>query len=157
MKAILYPAFAAILGMLASCAQPPEDVPYRPTGDVKHTMNLVLDPAADVIWGSAGFIMTEAGTQDLAPTTEDGWLAVQHSAMVVAESGNLLMMPGRSKDNGDWQEISLALVDVGIRAQVAAEEKDADKLFDLGGELYRVCLSCHQLYIQGEEKTNPLK
>ena len=94
--------------MLASCEQPLEEVPYRPTGDVKHTMNLVLDPAADVIWGSAGFIMTEAGTQDLAPTTEEGWLALQHSAMVVAESGNLLMMPGRSKDNGDWQEISLA-------------------------------------------------
>ncbi|MEJ6704520.1 MAG: hypothetical protein ACKVKL_02780 [Pseudomonadales bacterium] len=120
-------------------------------------MNLVLDPAADVIWGSSGFILTEAGTEDLAPTTEAGWLAVQHSAMVVAESGNLLMMPGRSKDNGDWQEISLALVDVGIRTSAAAEEKDADKLFDLGGELYRVCLSCHQLYIQGDEKTNPLK
>jgi hypothetical protein len=157
MKPIFYPVFTVILSMLASCEQPPEEVPYRPTGDVKHTMNLVLDPAADVIWGSAGFIMTEAGTQDLAPTTEEGWLALQHSAMVVAESGNLLMMPGRSKDNGDWQEISLALVDVGIRTQAAAEEKDADKVFDLGGELYRVCLSCHQLYIQGEEKANPLK
>ena len=153
----MYPAFVVILGLLASCAQPPEQAPYRPTGDVKHTMNLVLDPAADVIWGSAGFILTEAGTEDLAPTTEAGWLAVQHSAMVVAESGNLLMMPGRSKDNGDWQEISLALVDVGIRTSAAAEEKDADKLFDLGGELYRVCLSCHQLYIQSDEKTNPLK
>lgn len=115
-------------------------------------MQWVLDPAADLLWASAGSIVTIEGVQELAPTTEEGWLAVQHSAVVVAESGNLLIMPGRAWDDQDWREISLALVDVGLRAKAAAEAKDADALFETGGELYRICVSCHTQYIQSEDR-----
>jgi hypothetical protein len=119
-------------------------------------MEFVLDPAADMIWDSAGYIITAEGEQDLQPTTDEGWLAVQHSAVVVAETGNLLMMPGRARDDKDWIEISQGLVDVGMRAKAAAEAHDADALFEAGGQIYRVCTSCHQIYVQGEEKSDPL-
>lgn len=140
-----------VLGLIG-CTQPEEikPVPYKLTGDVKHIMQWVLDPAADLIWDSAGSIITAEGTEELAPTTEEGWLAVQHSAVVVAETANLLIMPGRARDDQDWQEISLAMVDVGMRARAAAEAKDSDALFEAGGELYRVCVSCHSRYIQGQ-------
>ena len=134
--------------VLVSCTEPaPPAIPYKPVGDVKQTMNLVLDPAADVVWGSAGYILTLEGEQHLAPTTDEGWLAVKQSAAVVAESGNLLMMPGRARDQADWMEISAGLVAAGERAMAAAEAQDAEQLFKVGGELYNVCVSCHQLYI----------
>lgn len=72
---------------------------FKLSGDVKHIMKWVLDPAAFGVWGSAGSIITAAGTRELAPTTDDGWKAVEHSAAVVAASGNLLMMPGRAVDD----------------------------------------------------------
>jgi len=132
------------------------DLPFKPTGDALHLMEWVLEPAADHIWDSAGEIITAEGVRDLRPTTEEGWLAVQHSAAVVAESGNLLLMPGIARDSGDWQEISLAIVDAGLRAKAAAEAQDADALFEAGGHLYRVCVSCHAIYIQGEAKPDIL-
>ena len=153
----LFYSLLMILG-LTGCSQPEEvkPVPYKLTGDVKHIMQWVLDPAADRLWDSAGSIITAEGTEELAPTTEEGWLAVQHSAVVVAESANLLILPGRARDDQDWREISLAMVDVGMRAKAAAEAKDPDALFEIGGELYRVCVSCHSQYIRGDENGNPI-
>lgn len=48
-------------------------------------MAWVLDPAAGVIWRSAGTITTMDGTEDLAPTTAEGWDRVRHAASVISE------------------------------------------------------------------------
>ncbi|GIT39504.1 MAG: hypothetical protein Ct9H300mP8_07000 [Gammaproteobacteria bacterium] len=109
-------------------------------------MHYVLEPAADTIWDSAGTIATLEGVEDLAPTTEEGWFRVQHAAAVVSESGNLLLMPGRTMDGDDWREISHGLVSTGESLMTAAEQQDADAVFDLGGQLYNVCVACHQRY-----------
>jgi hypothetical protein len=136
---------------LAACAReaaaPPPPSPYKSAGDVKFVMAMILDPATDVIWGAAGQIVTADGVQDLSPTTDEGWLLVQQSAAVVAESGNLLMMPDRARDGGDWIEISQGLVAAGQRAMKAASDKDAEAVFNVGAEIYNICTSCHQLYM----------
>ena len=131
---------------LSACGESPPPATFEAVHDVQETMRLVLEPAADVIWGSAGAIVTADGVEDLAPTTEEGWLLVAHAAAVVAESGNLLMMPSQAVDREDWTEISRGLVRVGVQARHAAESQDADALFEAGGRLYNVCVSCHQQY-----------
>ena len=125
--------------------------PFKLSGDVKHIMQWVLDPAAFGVWDSAGSIITAAGTRELAPTTDEGWLAVEHSAAVVAASGNLLMIPGRAVDDEGWKNISQGLVDAGLLAQAAAKNQDSDALFDAGGQIYRVCKACHSVYVRGEK------
>lgn len=147
---------AVLTFLLAACGQqePGKEgsdtgIPFQPTGDVLHLMHWVLDPAADKVWDSAGEIITAEGIRDLRPTTDEGWLAVEQSATVVAETGNLLLMPGYARDDGDWRELSLALIDAGLRAKAAAAAQDADQLFEDGGHLYRVCVSCHSVYVQG--------
>jgi hypothetical protein len=114
--------------------------------DMRDLMNWVLDPAADVIWQSAGSVTTVDGTEDLAPTNDEGWDRVRHAAAVVSESGKLLMLPGRARDEGAWKGMSRAMVDIGARTAHAAERRDAEAIFDLGGELYTACLACHQRY-----------
>ena len=109
-------------------------------------MHYVLEPAADTIWDSAGTIATLEGVEDLAPTTEEGWFRVQHAAAVVSESGNLLLMPGRTMDGDDWRESSHGLVSTGASLMPAAEQPDADAVFALGGQLYNVCVACQQRY-----------
>ena len=106
----------------------------------------MLEPAADVLWDSAGYVITEEGEQDLQPTTQEGWNEVRNAATVVAESGNLLMMPGYAVA-GDWMEYSQALVAAGITARDAAIAQDADALFEAGARLYNVCRACHNRYI----------
>ena len=138
---------AVLLGLvLSGCGQSEQkEVPYQFTSDVKHTMSILLEPAAEIIWDSAGTIETLEGIEDLRPTTEEGWAKVQHAATVVAETGNLLMMPGRNRGS-DWQEISQGLITTGQAALNAAQKQDADALFEAGGQIYNVCVSCHQLY-----------
>ena len=156
---------AFVFGALVCCgpsekaASPAEQAdagPFKLSGDVKHIMQWVLDPAADGIWDSAGSIITAAGTKELAPTTDEGWLAVEHNAAVVAASGNLLLMPGRSVDDEGWRNISQGLVDAGLLAQAAAKKQDSDALFDAGGQIYRICNACHSVYVQGDEAPETL-
>jgi len=119
---------------------------YETSLDVEQLMHYVVEPAADIVWDSAGTIATLEGIEDLAPTTDEGWFRVQHAAAVITESGNLLLMPSRAEDGADWREISLGLVSTGTALMNAAKEQNAESIFDLGGQLYNVCVACHQRY-----------
>ena len=144
-------ALALLLGCNSGGSPTPPNLPpsvpaYRQVADVKQTMQWILDPAADVIWDSAGWIVTADGETDLAPTTEEGWEHVRNNAAVVAETGNLLMMPGRV-GGPDWVAYAQGLRVAGKVAMDAAEAHDAGALFDAGGQLYQVCRACHQQYL----------
>jgi hypothetical protein len=141
---------ALILVALAACS-PPEDEgasasSYRPLGDVADLMAGVVEPAAEVYWDAVGVIVDSAGEHQLAPQTEEDWLAVRAAAYTVAESGNLLMMPERALDQGGWITMSQALVEVGQRAVEAADARSLDAVFDMGAEMYYVCTNCHGTY-----------
>ena len=140
---------SALLCWCAGCSQP-ESVaatpPFDTTLSVPELMSWVLDPAADQIWGAAGSIITADGEQNLAPTDDEGWERVRQGAAVVIETANLLLLPARALDDGDWREFSLGLVSMGRKAMVAADAQDADALFTAGTDLYQVCVACHQQY-----------
>ncbi len=141
------------LGLAAGCGGQEAALPavsYNLQFDHHDLMTFVLDPAADVIWSSAGAIITEAGTQDLAPTTEEGWLKVKNNAAMLIESANLLQLPGRAEDQADWAEYSRGLATMANKAFSAADQQDADALFQAGADLYQVCLACHQKYARDE-------
>ncbi|MDE0006680.1 MAG: hypothetical protein OXS50_00170 [Gammaproteobacteria bacterium] len=121
-------------------------MPMEPVGDMKETMDWVLDPAADVIWGFAGFVTTAEGEIDLAPKDDEDWARVKHAAWVLAESGNLLMVPGLAEEGADWLEYSQGLRTMGGRLIEIAEAQDPEALFEAGGHLYNICLACHQAY-----------
>lgn len=135
---------------LTACSQAGNES-VAATGQVAHLsmhelMNSVLDPATDVIWGASGTIITREGSEELAPTTEEGWQAVYAAAAVVSESGNLLLVPDRAVDADAWRDYSQALSAAGLEAMAAAQAKDADAIFDIGGRLYNICVACHLAY-----------
>ena len=146
-------AFAAAILLLSCTQESVDELPVQVVGDLHDTMTWVLDPAADVIWGSAGWVLTAEGTEDLTPTTEEGWNQVRHSAAVLAESGNLLLLPHLVPEtNGEaWIEFSRGMTRVAQEALAAVDAKDSAALFETGGHLYNVCLACHQVYARGEE------
>jgi hypothetical protein len=81
-----------------------------------------------------------------APKDDKEWAAVQRNAILLAESGNLLMMRGRARDQGEWIKDARMLVDVGAAAYKAARAKDAAALVALDGPLNASCVTCHKQY-----------
>ena len=124
----------------------PERPPFRPLADNKLLMQAVLEPQAEVIWDAVQTIITEQGTEEIRPGSDEEWASVRNSAVTLAEAGNLLMMSPRAKDGGDWMQAAAALIDTSTAAMQAAEARDADRLFEVGGEIYGACTACHQKF-----------
>jgi hypothetical protein len=82
------------------------------------------------------------------PMTDAEWGAIERSALSLAESGNLLMMPGRARDQGDWIKDSKMLIDAGTKAFKAAKAKDMSAILALNEELVASCTTCHTQYRQ---------
>ena len=126
------------------CGQAPP--PYKPVADVKQLMQGIVDPSADVVWESVATIFTKEGVEDRRPRTADEWANVRNHAMMLTEAGNLLMMPSRAKDGDEWMKMAQELVDTSAVALRAAEAKNVEGLYDVGGKIDEVCEKCHKKY-----------
>src|SRR5215217_979567 len=138
------------LALLGGCEAPPPPEPptppYTTTLALKQVMEWVIDPAADVIWDSVKSVSTEKGTQEIAPQTDAQWEAVRNAAATLMEAGNALMIDGRARDKKDWYAAAKRLSDAAALALKAAEAKNAETLFNEGGNIYKTCAACHQQY-----------
>ena len=76
---------------LVTCDQKQTTALYSSEINTRQTMNWVLDPHADLIWDSSGFVVTAQGVQNLAPSTDEEWDAVRNAAASIVEAGNLLI------------------------------------------------------------------
>jgi len=140
---------ALVLLLLLACG-PERDDTTRPevVADVKQVMTAILEPAAEVYWDASGSILDAQGTHELAPTNAEEWAAVWRAALVIAESGNLLMLEGRARDRDAWMTLSRALVTVGKEAAAAAMARDPAAVLEVGGRVYEACTACHAAYAQ---------
>lgn len=144
-KISLLAVAAVALGV--GCSEPaPPPPPFRPVAGTVQLMKSVVDPATDVIWGAVGTIMTTEETIEIFPRSEAEWLEIENAAVVMMESGNLLMIGDRAVDQDEWMQRSRELVDVGEQALVAAVSRDPDEVFRIGGDIYQVCTDCHEKY-----------
>jgi hypothetical protein len=132
-----------VLFFSSACAPKPE---FKPVASVQQLMESTIEPAAEVLFESVGTVITFSGVEEIAPKNDEEWAVVRHNAMTLAESGNLLMIGDRPRDQGDWIKMSQALVDVGVVALKAAEAKNPEALFEAGGQVYEVCQQCHRKY-----------
>jgi hypothetical protein len=132
--------------------------PFRPVADVKLLMQAMVDPAADVGWNAVGTTISTEGVKEWAPKTDEEWVAVRNSGVILMESGNLLMMESRAKDSREWIKASQALVEAGAVVMKAAEARDPARVFASGEVTYNACEGCHQQYLypfQPEGGTGP--
>ena len=140
--AVVAAAALAIGCMPAGDAGPP----FKPVASIHDLMHDVIYPHAEVVWDSVGTVIDKDGTHEIRPSSEQEWERVMQSALTVAEAGNLLMMEGRAKDTGDWMQHARALIEAATLAVDAANDRDADAVFDIGGEIYNACNNCHEKY-----------
>jgi len=163
---------AAAALALSGCNAKEETI-YKTDLEMAEVMGHVVDFGAQAFWRSAGYIDTAEGTTSLTPTTEEGWLNAVGGAATVAEGANLLMLPDRRQDEGDWVKLAndlyarsregMQAANDGEAAWIAIQKaKDANttdaaaqaklaeaeiRMFDTGGRMFQVCVACHEKYL----------
>lgn len=108
----------------------------QPASTMSELMVKIIYPASDAIF----YITTRE------PKTEAEWGELQGKALAVAESANLLMMPGRARDQDRWMDDATLMLEAGRAAFRAAKAKDVAALDALNEQLYTSCTSCHSHY-----------
>jgi mono/diheme cytochrome c family protein len=80
------------------------------------------------------------------PQNDTDWTSVQRSAVLLAESGNVLLMRGPTGDQGDWAKDARALVEAGAAVYRAARAKDTKTLLTTDQAINASCVTCHKQY-----------
>ncbi|MCR5878724.1 hypothetical protein [Phenylobacterium sp. J367] len=139
---------AALILAAPALAQPaPAAGLSGPMLSVRDVMRHIVNPAAERFWKGSGSVSTEDGVEERTPTSDAAWAEMVDAAAVVQESGNLLMMQGRARDQDAFARYSRQLAEAGAAGMAAAQAKDPDKVFETGGQIYDACFACHARYI----------
>jgi hypothetical protein len=109
----------------------------QPVGTMGDLMTSMVYPAANDLLLS----IARGG-----PKGDKEWMAAQRSAVLLGESGNVLMMRGHARDQGDWMTNAKLLVDAGTAAYRAARARDTNALAALEAPINASCVSCHKQY-----------
>jgi hypothetical protein len=124
-----------LMAAFASAQAPPEAFPAA--AGMKQLMTDLIHPASNDIL----LVVYRGGPKD-----EKEWAAVRRGALTLAESGSLLMLRGRARDQSDWLQDAKRLVDAGAAAYKAAQAKDAKALAAVADALDASCTTCHKQY-----------
>lgn len=82
------------------------------------------------------------------------WGAVENAGLALAESANLLMIPGRMCQNGkpvplqnpDWAGLVQGLRDAGLAAYKAGQSRNQANVLMAADTLTTACANCHDKY-----------
>jgi hypothetical protein len=120
----------------------------RTLANVRDLHDLMISPASDAVFAASSNEALDA----------KGWTTARNQAIVLAESGNLLMVGTRVRDNGNWMKMSRAMVDAAALAATAAEKKDPKALEAATDSITTACMECHRPYRdQGRQMGAPPK
>lgn len=128
----------AILAIFALAAMPtPAQAPsYELVGSVSRLMIDIIYPTSDAL-----FYIERS-----PPKTEVEWNAIRGQALMLAESGNLLMLPGRARDQGNWIRNARTMIEAARQAYQAAAAKDMKGILAQSDRLTEACVTCHREY-----------
>jgi cytochrome c553 len=125
------------LGLLllagAALAQAPS---FQPVASVSQIMLAITYPYSD------NLLYIERNP----PKTDHEWEVLQYQALMLAESGNLLMMDGRARDQGEWMQDAKLLVEAGVASVKAVRAKDVPAILALNDQIVTACTTCHTKY-----------
>src|SRR5947208_5197548 len=134
-------ALGALTLAATGCSSEPA---YQPVATIEQIMEASVEPTSNAVFDAAAWVN---GAQVGGPTTDDDWKMVQANALMLAETGNLLLMGSRAKDQVGWVTRTQAMMDAANEAARAAAAKNTDGVFNAGTKIYLACTGCHLQYI----------
>jgi hypothetical protein len=149
--------------------QPAKGAPARTEveANLAQLMKGILFPSSNVIFAAQSEDPSRVEPAKDPSTATDPlassygkWQAVENASLAIAESANLLTLPGRKCSNGravpltnaNWAPMVQGLRDAGMKAYKAAQSKDMDKILDAADTMTTACSNCHEKY---REKATP--
>src|SRR5688500_181955 len=112
------------------------NIELRPIATIEQIMETAIEPVAYKVYDAA---VWENGVQVGGPKTDDDWKMVEANALMLAETGNLLLMGSRMKDETGWVTRTRAMMDAANEAAKAAAAKNTDAVFNAGTKIYQAC------------------
>jgi hypothetical protein len=162
----------ATCGLTLTAQTPSTNATPKVHANLNQLMRGVLYPAANVVFFPQ-FENPEKVKQALDPgmatdplaSAFGGWQAVENAALALAESANLLMIPGRVCSNGvpvpmtdpAWATYVEEVRDAGMKAFAAAQAKDQEKVSDLSQTVSDACAHCHRKWRDRKTAANRCK
>ena len=174
-RTVLTLSLSLVAGGLSLIAQTPStNGAQQVHADLNQLMRGVLYPAANVVFSAQadnpGDVKLIPGhdpamSTDPLTSTFGGWVAVENAALALAESANLLLIPGRSCSNGTpvptkdpaWAMFVQEVRDASMKAYKAAQAKDQDKMIELSETLSTACAGCHRKWRDRRTPANRCK
>jgi hypothetical protein len=100
-------------------------------------MRALTIPSSDAVFKAQGE----------TPQDDAGWATLQTKALILAESGNLLMIGDRARDAGTWRKDARALIDAAGAAVDAARARNVEQFGQAADAIYNACEGCHKDYL----------
>ena len=110
--------------------------PFQPVGNVSQLMIDIIYPDSDALF----YIERNP------PKNDHDWNVIRGTALTLAESGNLLLIGNRARDQDRWVKDAKLMIDAGTAAFKAAQKKDMQAILDLNEQLSTSCTECHRHY-----------
>ena len=150
----------AACGMSVVAQAPPAIQAQEVHANMNQLMRGVFYPAANVVFFAQADDpaavklppgIDPAMATDPLTSTYGGWQAIENAALALAESANLLLMPGRTCSNGvpaptndpDWSKFVREVRDAGMNAYRAAQTKNQETMIETAEKLSDACAGCH--------------
>ena len=171
---------SAVASQRCTSKPAPAQSDLKPLVSIKELMENIIDPIADNIFDAVGTDVSETGTVDTKPTTDDDWAKVRQGAVTLAEGSNLLKMPRRVAPPGDknnstgpnapelspeqiqakidgdralWNKHADELRDEALKVMDLVKAKNGDGLFQAGSQIDKACEHCHlEYWYPGDKK-----
>jgi hypothetical protein len=154
---------ATMCGPALTAQTPPPNAAAIVHANLNQLMRGVLYPAANVVFSpqfeNPAEVKPDADKDqgmatDPLKSTFGGWHAVENASLALAESANLLLIPGRVCSNGvpvpiadpSWAMFVQEVRDAGMKAFTAAQARDQDKLVELSETVSNACSHCHRKF-----------
>jgi hypothetical protein len=164
----------AVYGLSLMAQTPSTNAAQEVHADLNQLMRGVLYPAANVVFfaqaDNPADVKPNTGqdpsmSTDPLTSTFGGWQAIENASLALAESANLLLIPGRSCSNGApvptkdpaWATFVQAVRDAGMKAYTAAQAKDQEKMIDIAKTLDAACAGCHRKWRDRRTPANRCK
>jgi len=130
---------ALLLLVSPAIAQTP---PFLPVATISEIMDAITLPYSDAL----------LYIQRNPPQSDRDWEMLQMQALMLAESGNLLMMKDRAKNQGPWMKDARLLVDAGMAAVKATRARDIQAVLALNDQIVSSCITCHTKFRSGRRE-----
>ena len=151
---------------------------FAVTASFQELMDAEMDATSEKIWNAVSIVNDESGTHQKTPTTPADWQELRRQAIRLAETANLLMIPGRPVAGPNvkttvksMEPLDVAAIQKRLAANPAAlaafaqsartvalqlvdavDRREVQKFSDLGSSLDEVCEACHKTFWYPDQK-----